>query len=277
MPLAGELAIAAAPGAAPESSDLPAFFPNGDLLFSGSSNPGRRLYRVPLGRGLVDAEHYLEHGVANGNLYAPHVSSNGAWVAFTSTIGGDPALHLYNVATGRVDRLTSSAAPEYNPTVCGGEVWFVRRDVEGFLYRVPVTGGTAERVSDDVALGGGVACDDLGRVAWYARTGGTDELVILDGDERRVIASGMLTHRRPALAPDGSWIAWVERTDLRTVLLADPHTDEVVAVDTGTASVVDIALGIAGDRTKLAFTHYAGGGPRQLTVLDITDEAPPLR
>lgn len=263
----------------------PTWHPQGVLVFQGSETGARsRLYYATTS-GLTAAQ-LMDLKTAPGELSFPVVSPDGQEVAFVSDHTGRGDIRSWNRTTGLTAFHTRTPEeeryPAWSPT--GQDLAFSRRErgTEA-LYLVEPSG--QERV-----LAGREG--DQTRPAWV------DEHTLLYFDGSRgqgawdlrsvqrtgadtVLAQGVrLPERaRPALSPDGRWVAWCLRDPDRddAVWVRDLSSGREVELQVQGERVGEPALGQLEDRVLLAWTALpdASANWRELYFADVTDALVP--
>ncbi|MBN2799588.1 MAG: PD40 domain-containing protein [Deltaproteobacteria bacterium] len=218
----------------------PIWHPQGIMVFEGSNQSGAfRLYYASPG-GAAAAE-MLPSTKAPGDLTFPSISQDGNLLAFVTDSTGSGDVMSWNRNTDKFQQITSTPGSEMFPQFSADSqnILFTRKknDVEA-IYLSNLSSG----VETVVASGNGdqtrpnFAADD--KIVYFTneRGQGNWDLAVInqDGSGKRVLAKGIrLPHRaRPAISPDGRWVAYA---------FDDPSkSDSVWISSTDGASTVEI-------------------------------------
>ncbi len=111
---------------------------------------------------------------------APHWCSDGRRIAFDSRVAGIPAIYIEDVSERIPRKLVTTVNNLSRPVWSEDCRWLFASDAQGVLYRVPSSGGAAERFTDDVStydlvVGGQLIFNVLepnGVVLWSKPIGG---------------------------------------------------------------------------------------------------------
>ena len=149
-----------------------------------------------------------------GGSGAPAISRDGKYVAYVNRESGRNSILIHQLATGTQQQLIPPDKFSYRNLLFsadGSELYFTR--VEGFaplatLYRVPVFGGAAKKLRDDIVDVIMLSRDGADLAFAHRNSQGKNELVLAnsDGVEERVLVSDSVAF--PAWSPDGSTIAF---------------------------------------------------------------------
>jgi Tol biopolymer transport system component len=195
----------------------------------------------------------IEKLTNSGHIVLATISPDGKYVVNVVDEGqGQQSLWMRHVATGSNAQIMPSfegryAGLTFSPN--GDFLYFVRRDPQhpgvGFLYQIPVLGGTPRKLVDDVDSA--VSFSPDGQQMVYLRNSDTDassSLVIAhaDGSGERVLAKLPLPgYHDPAWSPDGKRIAAAEidpgSQNLSRVVLLDPQSGKEKTVYAGAATL----------------------------------------
>jgi serine/threonine protein kinase/Tol biopolymer transport system component len=174
----------------------------------------------------------------SGKVVLATISSDGKYVVNVVDEGhGQQSLWMRHIATGSNAQIMPPTDVRYTGltfTPSGDFLYFTRIEPEnpglGFLYQIPVLGGTPHKLITDVDSP--VSFSPDGQQIVFLRnsgTEGTSKLIIAhpDGSGERVLASLPLPgYYSPAWSPDGKWIASAEidpgSQDLGRLVLLDP-------------------------------------------------------
>lgn len=107
----------------PRDEASPAYSPDGSSLAyscetDGQNGPERALCLLKRGGQPVEVR------PADGSVYDPVFSPDGAYIYFISDAGYDFELYRYEGATGRTTRLTRSLGGIFTPAVSGGKIYY---------------------------------------------------------------------------------------------------------------------------------------------------------
>ena len=187
----------------------------------------------------------------SGRVAAATISPDGKYVVNVVDDGqGLRSLWMHHVATGSNAQILAPAEGQYGGLTFspnGDYLYFVRGDEQhpgvGFLYQIPVLGGTPKKLMDDVDSA--VSFSPDGQQIVYLRDSSSDAsstLIIAraDGTNERVLSKMSLPgYRDPAWSPDGKWIAATVldpgSQNLSRVVLLDPESGNEKTVYAGTA------------------------------------------
>lgn len=193
------LRVAGAPARLSLVAPAVAVHPQGLLVFSAVEPEGSQLYYQMPTSG--PAARLWEGEVARF-VEQPAFSQDGSRLAFIA----DGDLWSRDGATGAIARLTETGTIEAGPTWDPSGAWLYERD--GDLWRV-AEGGVPRALVQEAGIQRRVRAAG-GTVAWYENNAGEVDLVVRFAGRDRVLARGLTPPERqgPALAPDGSWLAW---------------------------------------------------------------------
>ncbi|HEX7120512.1 MAG TPA: hypothetical protein VF212_17100 [Longimicrobiales bacterium] len=165
----------------------------------------------------VVAEHAGRTGARSIDVAVPPT------ILFDMTVDGNTDLYRAALDGGELERLTTHAAADADPTVAGDVVVFVsERDGNDEAYALPLAGGAATRLTATAAA-----------------------------------------ERHPALSPDGGRLAFVRGWGLTRVYVAAPDASGAVRPDPahGHDGTLEVAPAWSPDGRTLAFVSTAAGGP----------------
>lgn len=211
---------------------------------------------------------------------SPKWAPNGRAIVYN--INGDDAspIMLMDVATGAQKALTSgrsTTAQDYAPAVTydGRNVIFARILPTGTdLYRIPLTGGTPERLTNSKgkASGSPSPSPDGLRIAFASDRAGSQDLYVADADgsNPELLTSGGVGERNwrdsPDWSPDGRFVAYQSGVapsfQIMTVNVRDQTTKFV------TSSGKNIEPSWAPDSRHLVVASARDGLSQQLWVID---------
>src|SRR5215470_7618131 len=180
----------------------------------------------------------------SGGSVAPAISRDGRYVAYVNYEFGRSSVWIHQLATSTQQRLTPPEKSTYHKllfTADGSELYFLRVESPGplgTLYRIPVLGGSAKKLRDDIVVDNIMLSSDGGRLAFARRNReGKSEIVVAntDGVEERVLWGR--APQFPAWAPDGKVIAFSsgnaesggEKMGINEVRLSDGSQREITS------------------------------------------------
>ena len=182
----------------------------------------------------------MERLTNSGHIVLATISPDGKYVVNAVDEGqGQQSLWMRHIATGSNAQIMPPFEGHYGGltfTPSGDFLYFVRREPQhpgvGFLYQIPVLGGTPRKLVDDVDSS--VSFSPDGQRMVYLRNSDSDasSSVIVanaDGTGERVLAKLPLPgYHDPAWSPDGKWIAASEVSpgsqDSGRIVLLDPQS-----------------------------------------------------
>jgi serine/threonine protein kinase/Tol biopolymer transport system component len=195
----------------------------------------------------------MERLTNSGHVMLATISPDGKYVVNAVDEGqGKQSLWMRHIATGSNAQIMPPFEGHYAGltfTPSGDFLYFVRRDPKnpgaGFLYQIPVLGGTPRKMVDDVDSA--VSFSPDGQQMVYLRNSDTDassSLIIAnaDGTGERVLAKLPLPgYHDPAWSPDGKWIAASEFSpgtqDVGRIVLLDPQSGKEKTVYAAPATI----------------------------------------
>lgn len=263
----------------------PAWHPQKLIVFEGSNTSGQyRLYYYQPGGGA--AAEMISTQELPGHITFPAIAPDGNTMALIAKQTGNGDIRLRDTGSGKLSQATSTPATESFPTFSpdGAEMLFTRRhaDTEDVFMLQPssgvekqIVGGPGDQSRPTYAQAGD-------RVLYFDGARGENQwdLMSVDangGDAKKIARSVRLPHRaRPAISPDGSWVAWVtdDPQAANKVMLSKVDGSKTLEIPTPHTACGEPALVKQGDRTLLAYTSLPGSGAewRFLTVIDISDK-----
>jgi len=195
----------------------------------------------------------MERLTNSGHIQLATISPDGKYVVNVVDEGqGRQSLWMRHIATGSNAQIMPPfegfyAGLTFAPN--GDFLYFVRREPQhpgvGYLYQIPVLGGTPRKLVEDVDSA--VSFSPDGQQMIYLRDSSTDSsssLIIAhaDGTAERVLAKVPLPgYRDPGWSPDGKWIAASETEpgtqDLGRIVLLDPQSGKEKTVYAAAATI----------------------------------------
>ncbi len=195
----------------------------------------------------------MEKLTTSGRALLATISSDGKYVVNVVDNGkGQQSLWMRHVATGSNAQIMAPFEANYTGltfTPNGDFLYFVRIEPQnpglGYLYQIPVLGGTPRKLVEDVDSA--VSFSPDGQQMVFMRnnsTDGTSKLILAqsDGSGEHVLASVPLPgYTSPAWSPDGKWIASAVvdpgGKTLGRVVVLDPANGKEKTVYAATASL----------------------------------------
>jgi Tol biopolymer transport system component len=260
----------------------PVWHNEGFAVFEGSNQGGkyRVYYAMPGGAAPLEL---LPTTKVPGNLTFPTLSADGNTLGFVTDQSGDGDVRGWNRTNDQFTSYTTAAGSESFPMFSkdGKSLIYSRKqDHTEDIYVVDLTTMKETRV-----VGGG---GDQSRPVYAAgnkvvfftseRGDGKWDLAVVDtpGGTKRTLAKDVkLPHRaRPALSPDGNWVAFVydEPSKADAITLVKVDGSATVTIPTEFKAVGEPALSLRDGRMRAAFTALPQSGSdwRFLYVIDIT-------
>jgi len=193
----------------------------------------------------------MEKLTNSGHVLMATISADGKYVVNVVDEGqGQRSLWMHHVATGSNAQILAPVEGNYRGLTFspnGDFLYFVRQDDQhpgvGFLYQIPVLGGSPRKLVDDVDSA--VSFSPDGQQMVYLRDSSADAsssliLARADGTGERVLSKLPLPgYSDPAWSPDGKWIAATVldpgSQNLGRVVVLNPESGKEKTVYAGTA------------------------------------------
>lgn len=260
------------------------FHPQGFVVFEASNQGGDyRLFYGSVGGG--SPQEFLKTSELSGKLTFPSVSSDGSQMAFIASATGNGDVYVRASSNGEVKQLTSTPETESSPLLSadGKRVVFSKKKngaedifelVIGSDAVTSVASGTGDQTRPMYADGGAVVYFD------GARGEGIWDLAMVPSVGAKAVTLArdvrLPTRARPAVSPDGKWVAYAHSDPTRDdkVYISSLDGNIVKEIATGMKAAGDPAITVKGGRTMLAFTALPASGAdwRSLNVVDVTDK-----
>ncbi len=261
----------------------PTWHPNGISVFEGSNQEGTdRLYVYALGE--ASATELLNAAQAPGDLTFPTMTPDGRQLAFVSSQTGNGDLRIWNRTTNKITQLTNTEATESFPEYSANcrHLLFTRqqRSTQDLFELDLVTNTERAIVSGSGDQTRPIYAAD-GSIVYFTSERGADlwDIATVDktGSNKRVIAEDVRLplRQRPALTPDGRWVAWVSADPTKDGEIALTRLDgtKTVEIPTEYRDCSEPAFTLQNGRVLLAFTFLKASYAdwRGLYVMDVTD------
>jgi Tol biopolymer transport system component len=262
----------------------PVWVPEGGVVFEGSNAGGiYRLYFVLPGGGA--ASEMVKPTEVDGHLTFPTVSPDGKKLGFVAKKTGNGDVRVRDTQTGKIVHVTRTDGSESFPifSADGKEMLYTRKwdnteDIFGMdLFTESehgVIGGAGDQTRPVYAAGGHIVYFDSGRVD------GHWDVVVVDSEGQGRIVLGedvrLPLRARPAVSPDGKWIAYGYDAPMKAnrIVLARIDGSKKVEIMTDQSACGEPALAESKGRTVLAYTALPTSGSewRFLMLRDVTDQ-----
>lgn len=262
-----------------------AWHPAGIAVFEGS-NPGgqfRLYYRNPSGGA---ASEMINSTEIPGDLTFPAIARDGKTMAFIADATGSGDIRTRDSSTNKITQVTNTPYTEVFPqfSVDGSKILFTRKqsNTEDIFYidletgsENPVAGGGGDQTRPNYAENGSVVFFDSSR-----GVEGVWDLAVVGapGAEKKVLAKAVRlpTRSRPAVSPDGKWVAFAydDPTKDRQLVIKSVDGSKTVEINTEFRACGEPSIGMQGGRMLLAYTALPASGSdwRFLYVVDVTDK-----
>jgi Tol biopolymer transport system component len=255
-----------------------------EIVFGGSAQGGSEAdiwVTTPQGQMRQVTNH------ADGEWF-PRWSPDGRRIAFYSTWGmAMTDIYTIDASGGGLTQVTDHPGEDFRPAFSpdGQSIVFnSRRGGQNDLWRVPVTSGTADPLTNDAALEIAADWSPDGRTLIFEFDSTHAQLyrVDRDGSHRVQLTSGSFNHARPAVSPSGGWIAFESNersSETSIVVSSDGRTVERLLVP---SAAIQRDAAWSSDGTAIAFVSNPSGflqgrnvwiasadgtSPRQLTTM----------
>lgn len=257
--------------------------PDRIVVFEGSNAGGDyRLYYAQTTAG--NAAEMIPTTELPGNLTFPAVSPNGMIMGFISNKTGNGDVYTRDTTSGALSQLSSTNETEAFPQFSkdGKSLLFTRKQngsEDVFLVNVDTEATTT------IATGAGDQTRPNfagSKVVYFdgARGEGIWDLATADasGGGQTILARDVRlpTRARPAVSPDGAWVAYsfADPTKDSKVILSKVDGSKTVEISTAHKACGDPALTNVGGRMVLAYTALPDSGAdwRKLHLVDVTDK-----
>ena len=153
---------------------------------------------------------------------APSFSPDGTRLALTLSDSGSPDIHVLDIASGRVSRVTDNAAIDTEPVWLDDETIVFTSDRSGGpqVYEVSVRGGRAKRVTFEGRYNASPTISpDGSTIAFVHGVDGRFQIAMVDRDSGvfRTLTQGTLDES-PTFSPNGQMILYATEKDGRGTL-----------------------------------------------------------
>ena len=153
---------------------------------------------------------------------APSFSPDGTRLALTLSDSGSPDIHVLDIASGRVSRVTDNAAIDTEPVWLDDETIVFTSDRSGGpqVYEVSVRGGRAKRVTFEGRYNASpTVSPDGSTIAFVHGVDGRFQIAMIDRDSGvfRTLTQGTLDES-PTFSPNGQMILYATEKDGRGTL-----------------------------------------------------------
>jgi len=255
---------------------------DGIAVFEGSSAGGQlRLYFASPGG--ASAAEMLPNTKVPGELTFPTISPDGNKLAFISDETGNGDVRTWDRSTDQLAQITDTPASETFPYYSsdGNRLLFTRKQNESLsIYEYNIAAGTEARLASAMGDQTRPVYAANGHVVFFGgqSEGKWDVLIIdADGENKRTLAEGVRfpTRARPALTPDGEWVAYGydDPTKNDRIVLTKIDGSRSVEIITDFVACGEPSITMQSGRMLLAYTALPSEDSdwRFLYVMDITD------
>lgn len=260
----------------------PVWHPTNAIVFEGSNAGGQyRLYFYqPSGAAAYEM---IPSSTVKGDLGFPVFDANGAHMAFVSDETGSGDIRVQDTNTSAITTVLKTSAAEMFPQFNkdASKILFTRKHNNSediFEVQVatgqetPVVGGAQDQTRPTYAAGGKILFFDNSRdnSEWDLA------MVAAPGAPKKILAKSVrLPHRaRPALSPDGQWVALAFEDPGKAGSITLMRTDgsKSVTIPTSYSACGEPSIGVQGGKMLLAYTALPSGSAdyRKLFVTDIS-------
>jgi len=262
----------------------PTWHPQGPVVFEGSNSGGAvRLYLYQPGG--ASATELIQQAQVPQNITFPNISKDGNQVVFVANKTGDGDVYTWNRTTNAITQITatdgSESFPMFSPD--GKKIVFTRKannTEDIFEYDI------ASKTEKTIASGGGdqtrpiYAADDT--IVYFSSERGDNiwDVMAVDtaGNKKTLGKDARLpVSARPAVAPDGTWVAWGSNDPQSGVIfLGKVDGSNTVSYKSALDAAGEPGVSTSGGRTWLAYTGIVTGNAdyRSLYVDDVTNNLP---
>ncbi len=262
----------------------PVWVPEGGVVFEGSNAGG--IYRLYFGLpGGGAASEMVKPEEVDGHLTFPTISADGKKLGFVARKTGNGDVRIRDTTSGKITQVTSSDASESFPMFSpdGKQMVYTRKsDNTEDIFGVDLF---TEKERSLVGGGGDqtrpIYASD-GRIVYFdsSREEGHWDLAVVDGEGRGRTVLGedvrLPLRARPALSPDGEWVAYGFDAPGKAdrIVIARIDGSKKVEIKTDQSACGEPALAGADGRIVLAYTALPTTGSewRFLMLRDVSNQ-----